>query len=140
MGSYYNSCRNHRFSHKENILGVTTMKKILLLTVALCMISLNALAVEATFTWTANTEADLAGYKIHYGSASRSYTETVDVGNVTQHTMAVPDTAAYFAATAYDTAGNESGYSEEIVFDPPPDAPAGFTYQIVININIGGAE
>lgn len=116
------------------------MKKIALFTGAICLLSTVSLAAEATFTWTANTETDLAGYKIHYGAASRSYTETVDAGNVTQHIMTVPDALAYFAATAYDSNGNESGYSDEVVFDPPPAAPTGLTYQIVINIQIGGVK
>ena len=29
----------------------------------------------------------LAGYKVHYGQASREYSQTVDVGDVTTHTV-----------------------------------------------------
>src|SRR3972149_5909585 len=68
-------------------------------------------AGEAILTWdppTTNTDGtpltDLAGYKIHYGTTSGNYTTVIDVGNVT----------TYFATTAYDSSGNESGYSNEV--------------------------
>ena len=32
-----------------------------------------ALAGSATLHWQANTESDLAGYRIYYGTSSRSY-------------------------------------------------------------------
>lgn len=70
----------------------------------------------ATFTWDANTETDLAGYKIHVGTASGSYNSTVDVGNVTSHSMTnlTIGTTYYFAVSAYNTAGNESAVSNEV--------------------------
>ena len=51
-----------------------------------------ACASAARLVWDANTESDLAGYKIHYGLASGQYTNTVDVGNVTD--MAYPFSVA----------------------------------------------
>ena len=42
-----------------------------------------ARAEQVTLAWDANTEADLAGYKVHYGTVSGVYTATVDVHNVT---------------------------------------------------------
>ncbi len=78
-------------------------------------------AGEATLGWSApttntngSTLTDLAGYRVHYGNGSRSYTRTVDVGNVT--TFRVDGLAAgswYFAVTAYNSAGRESTYSNE---------------------------
>jgi len=66
--------------------------------------------------WDANTESDLKGYKIHFGTQSRNYDKVINAGNVTE--TVVPDLSAnvpyYFAVTAYDTAGNESGYSAEV--------------------------
>jgi len=43
-------------------------------------------AEQVTLAWDPNTESDLAGYKIHYGTTSRSYTSTVDVNRVTTYT------------------------------------------------------
>lgn len=82
----------------------------------------------ATLSWGApTTNVDgtqlntLAGFKIYYGTSSEDYTEVKDVG-----LTATPDTPAYvlnglnsgslyyFAVTAYDTSGNESGFSGEV--------------------------
>ena len=73
-------------------------------------------AAQVKLAWNANTEPQLAGYKIHYGITSGRYTNTIDVGNTTSVTLNdLPDDVDYFfAATAYDTQGNESGYSNEL--------------------------
>ena len=68
-----------------------------------------------TLAWDANSEPDLAGYKIHWGTQSRAYTNIFDVGNVIQTDVDIP-IGSYIAATAYDTDGNESGYSDEIFY------------------------
>jgi hypothetical protein len=82
----------------------------------------SAPAAQVDLIWEPNTESDLSGYRIHYGTASRAYSVHIDVGHVTDYT--VPDlldgVVYYFAATAYDTLGNESGYSEEAVYAPDP--------------------
>ncbi len=81
-------------------------------------------------TWDANTEADLAGYRVYYGTSSRNYTQVIDVGKVTSYTLnqLQENQPYFFAVTAYDTAGNESGYSNEVsvIFNPPaePEQPA----------------
>ncbi len=76
------------------------------------------LADAATFTlqWDPNTEPDLAGYKLHYGTSSGTYTTHIDVGNVTTYDVAglQDGVTYYFAVTARDTEGNESGYSNEV--------------------------
>lgn len=87
-----------------------------------------AQAATLQITWTPNTEPDLAGYKIYMGTATGQYGLPQDVGNVTSRTITLtPTTGAtyYFALTAYDTSGNESGYSDEVsVFIPDATAPA----------------
>ena len=40
-------------------------------------------AQAQSVVWNANSESDLAGYKVHYGTASRNYTTIVDVGKTT---------------------------------------------------------
>lgn len=77
-----------------------------------------AQAQRVIITWDPNEEPDLAGYRVHYGTASRDYGQWQDVGLVTEHTVTLPsDVGTYFfAVTAYDTAGNESGYSAEVAF------------------------
>lgn len=74
---------------------------------------------QATLEWDPNSEPDLAGYKLHYGPASRSYDTVIDVGNQTTYTLTDLEVGEtyYIAATAYNTSGMESGYSNEVVFD-----------------------
>lgn len=88
------------------------LKQLLL---ALCFI-VSAWSAEVRLEWNPNTEPDLAGYRIHYGTASGSYTSRVDVGNVTAYMVSglADGIRYYFAATAYDTSANESGYSNEV--------------------------
>ena len=95
------------------------------------VIASNAFAAQATLAWDPNTESDLAGYRIHYGTASGSYTVHTDVQNVTTYTVTGLTTGQtyYFAATAYDASGNESGYSNPVSYAVPgvngaPTTPA----------------
>jgi chitodextrinase len=79
----------------------------------------------ATLAWDAVTAPSLSGYRLYYGTAPRTYIQSagagVDVGNVTTFTVTglSSGTRYFFAATAYDTAGNESGYSNEVFKDIP---------------------
>ena len=102
---------------------------IILGIIACCHVT--AMAGELLVTWDANTESDLSGYKVHYGTSSRQYSSTVNVGKATQY-QAVNLTEGieyFFAVTAYDKKNNESGYSEEVSAVVPvvdvtaPDAP-----------------
>jgi hypothetical protein len=76
-----------------------------------------ALAGSATLHWRANTESDLAGYRIYYGAQSRSYGPYIPLGkSVISYTLngLVDGKTYYFTLTAVDTSGNESGYSTEV--------------------------
>ncbi|RJQ18918.1 MAG: PKD domain-containing protein [Nitrospiraceae bacterium] len=69
---------------------------------------------------------DLFGYKIYYGTTSGTYSYNIDIGNVTSYevTDLTDGTIYYFAVTAYDTSGNESGYSGEVSKTLPlPSSP-----------------
>jgi fibronectin type 3 domain-containing protein len=105
------------------------------------VIASNAMAAQATLAWDPNTESDLAGYKVHYGTASGSYTVHTDVHNVTTYTVTglTAGQTYYFAATAYDTSGNESGYSNPVSYAVPgvngapttPVTPTGLSSALV---------
>ena len=56
---------------------------------------------------------DLAGYRLYWGSTSGQYDHVSDVGLVTEAEITA-ELPAFFAVTAYDAAGNESGFSEEL--------------------------
>ncbi len=76
----------------------------------------NAFAAQATLTWDPNRESDLAGYKVHYGTASGNYTVHLDVHNVTTYAVTglTEGQKYYFAASAYTISGNQSGFSNEV--------------------------
>ena len=91
------------------------------------IISLNASAAFAsvvTLAWdTPTTNADgtpltdLAGYKVYHGTSSGNYSQYIDVGNVLNYMVSNLKNGVvyYFAVTAYDTSGNESDYSNEVI-------------------------
>ena len=73
-------------------------------------------AAQVTLEWDANFEPTISGYNVYYGKSSRDYDVTLDVGNWTTVTIAdlEDDESYYFAVTAYNTDGFESGYSSEV--------------------------
>jgi len=85
-------------------------------------------ASSLTLAWDPNTEPDLAGYKVYYGTQSGDYDDAIDVGDVIQYTVwgLEPETRYYLALTAYDISRNESDFSWEVSGitgdDPPPPA------------------
>jgi hypothetical protein len=110
------------------------MRKMILCLVMVCLLAVPVLAAPVpaarvtamagangtvTLWWDANTEVDLAGYKVYWGRASRTYTNspipTVAVmTSPTFTTSVLANGTWYFAVTAYNTAGMESGYSNEV--------------------------
>ena len=94
---------------------------------ALCAMPLSAAnAATVTLAWDPNTEPELSGYRIHYGTTSGSYDYSVDVGNYTSCTISglAEGTTYYFAATAYDSGNGESAYSNELAYTIPiPPSP-----------------
>ena len=91
---------------------------IFALLLTLCAMPLPAAdAAQVTMAWDKNTEPDIAGYKLYYGTSSRAYDYIRDVGNSTTYTISGLDEGAtyYFAVTAYNNSGQESDFSEEFV-------------------------
>lgn len=84
-------------------------------------------------TWTANTEADLAGYKIWRSISAGPLALLTSVGKVTSYTdNALPnvDTTLGYALSAIDTVGNESAKCPIVttmVNANPPAVPVGLT-------------
>lgn len=104
------------------------MKNIIIL----CLIFLTACTAFSAVivSWNTNTEKDLAGYKIYFGKKSRLYENTVTVNTDTSHIIDnyrfLEGAKYYFAVTAFDSSGNESGFSEEVsvtIPNSPPNKP-----------------
>jgi len=88
--------------------------KIGILVVVMVSFGQHAFATGVRISWQPGT-GDVAGYKVYYGKASGDYDNVIDVGNVT--TVDIGDleyTNYFFAITAYNPSGEESGYSEEM--------------------------
>lgn len=119
------------------------MKKCIVVVIFLFVIAPLVFAAnsQSKFYWDApltNTDGslltDLAGYKLHCGSQIGVYTVHKDVGNVSVYpvTDVVGNGTYYCVVTAYDTSGNESGYSNEINFTLDlvvPNPPGQFRVQ-----------
>ncbi len=73
---------------------------------------------SATVSWNANTEADLAGYRVYVGTQSGIYSFAGPFEVTGRTSFTVPNlpkgTTYYFAVTAFDTTGNESSKSAEV--------------------------
>jgi len=70
--------------------------------------------------WNRSAGPEAVGYRIYYGIASGSYTNSVVVGNVTTFTISnlVNGVTYFFASTAYTASGIESPFSNETLFVP----------------------
>lgn len=80
-------------------------------------------AAAATLEWNLPSQPEVAGCKIYIGSESRQYDRMIDVGLSTNHVLCAlePSRVYYFALTSYDSAGNESEFSDEITYARPLD-------------------
>ena len=100
-----------------------TLFIIVALTVLLCLLPGHVYSEEVFLSWGQNQESDLSGYRIYYGNASGSHSVKIEVGKTRNYTLTHLESGKtyYFSATAFDTSGNESEFSEEISFRLPAD-------------------
>ena len=85
-----------------------------------------AIGSDINLSWAAPSEredskpislSEIAGYKVHYGTTQRKYSNSVDINDGSADGYTLKNFSAgtyYFALTTYDTAGRESQYSAEI--------------------------
>ena len=99
---------------------------LVLVTLLVGLYPVKVIAGSVSIAWDPNTETDLAGYKVYVGTSPGTYTQTIDVGNVTTFTISdLTDGETYYVAlTAYDIFANESGSSTEVSSTPPQAALA----------------
>jgi len=111
------------------------MKRLILTVICsfiLAMASTAWAGSNVTLQWDANTEQDLAGYHVLRGTqAGGPYTQVGEIPCGPNDAtccefidQAIPDGTYYWVATAYDTSGNESEYSNEVTDSLDSIAPA----------------
>lgn len=74
-------------------------------------------AASVRLFWDANTETDLAGYVLVWGTATGVYTQSMTIA-ADQTSVEVPALAPgayFFALRAFNTAGLHSAYSNEVM-------------------------
>src|SRR5437773_753713 len=92
--------------------GFSTPFAILAVVLGLSAFAGISFAGDVNLAWNASTGA--AGYKVHFGTASGAYGTSVDVGTRTTYTVTgLAAGTYYFAVTAYDSSGVQSGFSNE---------------------------
>ena len=113
--------------------------RAVLLTICLLALSVCANAADVTLTWDANTETDLAGYRL-YQKQDSAFPPFVKVQNIPKGTQTATilnlDSAhSYsFAVTAYNTAGLESAYSNIVTVPAAPIAPNGLKWSLTLTV------
>ena len=110
--------------------------KALLLTICLLALAFTAHAADVTLQWDANTESDLAGYRVYQGNGGDlgAFTRVQEIAApTTSATIKGLDSASHsFAVTAYNTAGLESAYSNIVNIPATPIAPAGLKWSLTM--------
>jgi len=78
-------------------------------------------AGSVTLAWDPSPDASVVAYRVYYGPTSRSYTNSIQVGNVTNASIVglIDGATYYFGATALDGSGLESDFSNETLYSVP---------------------
>ena len=100
----------------SSLLGLSSCARTSLTSVSSSIFSGPVPPGAAFLSWDPNSEPNISGYRVYYGTASGVYNQTADMGNVTQYLMSGLATGRtyFFTITAYDTSGNESLHSNEV--------------------------
>jgi len=105
-----------------------------------------AFAGNVSLTWQANTDPDLAEYRVYYGTSSRVYGQPVPVGKVTKYTVTGLEEGKtyFFTVSAVDTSGNESGYSSEVKKNIPSlraiPSPDDSSIGLITNLSVSSGK
>ena len=116
--------RLSRFAQLKIVLGGILFLGLLFHAVPASSATLPA-GASVTLAWNTSTDPNIAGYNLYYGGASRTYTNEVNAGLASSATVSGLTIGAtyYFAVTAYDSFGQESGYSSEVTYLVPEPQP-----------------
>jgi hypothetical protein len=127
-----------RFAVRPDGLARRGFRSAPLAVALLLMASTLASARTETVRRTHSNSSSVAGFTIYYGPSSANYTTVIgvpplqpDAEGIFTFGISVPDDATiYVAITAYDSADQESGYSNEGTRSPPAIGKPGTPYVI----------
>lgn len=76
---------------------------------------------EVRLEWTPNPDTISKGFIVYWGTATRNYTSSTNVGAVTNCALSglAPGSNYVFAVTSYDASGEESEFSNEVAWTAP---------------------
>jgi hypothetical protein len=95
-----------------------------LITILMVFSTALLLAQQVTLVWDASPSPGVTAYRVYCGTNSGNYTFTTNTGLVRTQTVMVPHTGRwFFAATAADTNGMESQFSNEVQWEVKPLSP-----------------
>jgi hypothetical protein len=98
------------------------MKRMLTILILFCAALVQAQTVR--LTWDPSPSPAVTNYRIYYGTNSGHYLFVTNAGLVLTQTVVLPHTGHwFFAATASDTNGDESPFSNEAEWDTRPAPP-----------------
>ena len=81
-------------------------------------------AQQLTLAWDASASSPVAGYRLYYGTNTRSYQFVTSTGLMLTQSVVLPHRGRwFFAATAYDTNALESDFSSEVSWESKPAPP-----------------
>jgi hypothetical protein len=88
-------------------------------------------ALGVTLAWDPDTDPNLAGYRLYYGTADGVFTHEVEVGTSTTVSVSnlVDGQTYFFVVTAYNASAVESAPSNEVSYTVPGSAPASTSKQ-----------
>jgi len=111
--------------HKTGLRNITHALRIGMLIIGGMICGLTSTSLEAatvSLSWDAPTNTDgtpvanLAGYRLYYGTASQAYSNVITVGLAQSATISNLQEGViyYFSVVAYNDAGTEGSFSQEL--------------------------
>jgi hypothetical protein len=101
--------------------GFKVVCRALALAPLLLFSGFSTIAESVMLGWEPSPDPNAVGYNIYFGTTSHNYSTKTSVGNVTNTTLTglVAGQTYFFAATTYDAANQESGFSNEASYAVP---------------------
>jgi chitinase len=96
-----------------------------------------AQAVDVQLAWNPSPSPQVTGYQLYYGTGSGQYSVSVDTGTATTAALSGLQVGQkyYFAALAYDAAGYDSPFSNEVSYTVPAGDTAPPTVSITAPVD-----